>query len=480
MAAHQEWGKLPRSPLPGLMLVCETDVPTRAFWSCPLGVRDIGLIILYLAAVPWSFLDPFVGVLFWAWISYFNPQDFTWGLASRIPIGYLVAIPTLIGLPFTKLKQLPPLTIQTGLLAALWLWFCLTSVNVFISPELKHHSVDTLDSLRLFTKMMLMLLVALVLITDFKRFRWWYLVTAGSFALFALKIAVWGVATGGQYRAYGPRNSMIYDNNDFGLAMNMVLPMFVGIARTEQSRVLRWCFWAAVPTGILAVILTYSRGALLGLVAALLALVMKSKRRWLALVAAVVLGFGVFAVAPGKWIERMQTLRNTKEDQSAQARFHSWRFSYRLFRDHPILGGGFNTFTPELYAHYNLLADRVQGPHSIYFEVLAEQGLPGFALFLTLGASCWWSCRNLARTFMRHAESGGLAECVNMAEYANMLRLSIIPFFVSGAFLGLAYFDLYYQVAASVILLKKYAHDLSWIPEELEVVEESPLPATSR
>ena len=433
-----------------------------------MGLRDLVLLAIYVVGIPASFLEPFVGILFWAWISYFNPQDFTWGFASHIPIGFLVAIPTLIGLVFTKRKQSPPLTLETVLLAMLWLWFAVTTANVFVTPVLEHHLSDTLGAMWKVSKILAMAFVALMLVTEPRRLRWWYLITAGSFALFALKTSVWGVFTGGQFRAYGPRNSMIYDNNDFGLAMNMALPMFVALARTEQSRALRWCFWAAVPMGIMTIILTYSRGALLGLAMVLLALVVKSKRRWLGFGALLVVGIITFAEAPGQWFERMQTLRDVQQDRSVQARLRSWTFSYLLFRDHPLLGGGFQTYTAPLYARYSLLTERVQGPHSIYFQVLAEHGLPGLTLFLLLAGSCFWNCGRLAARFEQQEGSE------HLAAYANMAQLSLVPFFVSGAFLGRAYFDLYYQLVVTVILLKQFARDEAWETQTSLVLEESP------
>lgn len=434
--------------------ICETEAHAAVFGVVRVGVRDVVLIVIIAVAVPLSFIRPFMGILFWTWISYFNPQDFTWGVASRIPVGYLIAIPTLLGLIFTNRKQFVPVTRETVLLLMLWLWFCLTSVNVLLSPSLHHHAAETVSFLWLISKILMMVFVALFLITDTKRLRWWYLVTAGSFALFALKSSVFGVVTLGQFKVYGPRNSMIADNNDYGLAMNMVLPIFVALARTEQSRTLRWCFWAALPLGIGSVILTYSRGALLGLVVVLFALSLLSKRRIMAIGGAAVSVLVIFMAAPQQWLERMATIRDAAhKDPSALARLHSWTFAYHLFLDHPIFGGGFETFTAPLYSHYNMLWERVSGPHSIYFQMLAEQGLPGLLLFLGLIASCWWSCRSIRRRFKNRDTSFPLAA------YATMIQLSIIPFLISGAFLGRAYFDLFYQLVATVILLQKFSRD---------------------
>jgi probable O-glycosylation ligase (exosortase A-associated) len=430
-----------------------------------VGVRDVILFIVYIAAVPMSLVEPFNGILFWTWISYFNPQDFTWGIASKVPIGMLVALATLLGLLITQNKQFPPIKLETLFLLALWFWFCITTANVFVSPLLSHHETDSWVALWQTSKILLMVFVALALVTDSRRLRLWYLVTAGSFAVFALKGTIFGLVTAGEDKVYGPKNSMIYDNNDFGLAMNMALPMFVAFAQTEKSRLLRWGFWAALPMGIMAVILTYSRGAMLGLGIVLFAMVMKSRRRLIALGAIAVVGLSIFVAAPGQWVERMQTLKNVKTDESALARLHSWTFAYHLFRDHPVLGGGFETFTAPLYAQYNMLADKVQGPHSIYFQVLAEHGLPGIMLFVGLIASCLWSCRGLKRNFAKNPQTAFLAN------YSDMVQLSILTFLISGTFLGRAYFDLFYQLVATVILLKQFAEDPA-METEVETGEE--------
>jgi probable O-glycosylation ligase (exosortase A-associated) len=165
-------------------------------------------------------------------------------------------------------------------------------------------------------------------------------------------------------------------------------------------------------------------------------------------------------------MERMQTLGDVQQDKSAQARFHSWTFAYKLARDHPVFGGGFETFTAPLYGQYDMLLDQVQGPHSIYFQVLAEHGFPGLILFLTLMASCWRSCSKLKRSFAQHLDTEFLAH------YADMVQLALLTFIVSGMFLGRAYFDLFYQLVATVIVLKVLVPDAEVEREERSVARE--------
>lgn len=400
--------------------------------------------------IPAGLFSPFIGLLSWTWISYFDPHQFTWGFTRDLPVGLLIAVPTLLGLPFTRYRRLPPLTSETLLLLVLWFWFLVTTTNVYFSPIFVHHWAETEHQFVTVSKILLMVFVSLMLVIDSRRLRVWYWVTAGIFAFFAFKSAVFGVLTHGQYKIYGPPDSMIADNNDFGLAMNVALPMFVCLARTETSQRLRWAFRLAIPMGIMAVVLTYSRGAMLGLAALVLLWAAKSRYKVLGMAGLLVTVLAVFAYAPQAWMQRMETLRTAPEtDASAQSRLRSWKFAIDLARDHPVFGGGFETFTLPLYAQYGI--DDTHGPHSIYFQMLADHGFPGLLLFLTLIASCWWSCRRLVRRFRRH-------ETLNyLAEYARMLQLSFASFLVSGAFLGRAYFDLFYQLVATVIILRSLA-----------------------
>jgi probable O-glycosylation ligase (exosortase A-associated) len=412
-------------------------------------LRTYLFLAILIVLIPTALLRPFGGFLTWTWISYFNPHEFTWGFTRELPVGLLVAIPTLVGLLFTRKRKLPALTRETVLVLMLWCWFLLTTLNVYLSPIFVQHLSDTLHQCWLVSKILLMLFVSLVLVTDSRRLRLWYLVTAGSFALFALKAVAFGVVTAGEARVYGPPNSMIADNNDFGLAMNMALPMFLCLSRTEKHPLLRWGFRVSILMAIVAVVLSYSRGALVGLIALLLVWILKAKYKVLSAICFVFVGLVIFISAPQGWIQRMGTLRSAPEtDSSALSRLHAWQFARDLARDSPVFGGGFETFTAPLFAQYSLPVNDVHGPHSIYFQMLGEHGFPGLFIFLALISSCYRSCRKIIRAFMsEHSLS-------YLAEYARMVQLSLVTFLVSGAFLGRAYFDLFYQLVATVVILK--------------------------
>ena len=416
-------------------------------------MRSALFLVFFLALVPVCFFRPFVGILAWTWIDYLNPHRFTWGFAQQLPVALLVAIATVLGFVFSKRRSLPPLTLETILLLLLWFWYALTTVGVYFSPEFFHHFPETIARLTFVSKILLMTFFAIMIVNDRQRLHWWYLVTAGSLALLSLKGFVFGLATGGQYRIYGPADSMLTDNNAFALALNMCLPMFFFLAKVETRRWIRFALWGSFVISIVTVILTYSRGGLIGLSVVALALAFKSKHRLAAITTLVLAGLLVLTFAPEKWTARMGTIQTAREkDASAHNRINSWTLAVRIALDYPILGGGFDTFTAPVYDRYSLREEAdVLGPHSIYFQILAEHGFPGLLLFLGLICSSLWSCWKVQRTFSRNTVARW------PAAYANMVFVSLLGYAASGAFLGLAYFDLFYQVIGTAAIVKYLA-----------------------
>ena len=139
---------------------------------------------------------------------------------------------------------------------------------------------------------------------------------------------------------------------------------------------------------------------------------------------------------PESWHDRMATIETYEEDESAQGRLSAWTYMYEQALNSPV-GAGF-----EAYAGHS------KDAHSIYFETLGEHGFIGLGLFLMLGIFTWrsggWVIRNV-----KNYEDMGWA-----GDLASMIQVSMMGYAVSGAFLGLAYFDLYYHLVALIVLLK--------------------------
>ena len=410
-------------------------------------MRDFIVLAIILGATPICFFRPYFGVLMWTWVAYFNPHRFTWGVAYNFPVAMLIGGVTLAGFPFAKERNRRIFTSQTILLVILWSWYCVTTLHVAYDPIFAHHLADSKIELIRTSKILLMTFLMVWLITTKEQLRYLYLVITLSFGFFAVKGTLFALATGGQYRVYGPPDSFLEDNNFLGLAFNMLLPMFYFMARNEQNKWLRRFLHLSFFCAVLATILTYSRGALLGLGVVLICLAFKSKQKLLNGFLLLVFTWGVMIFAPGKWMDRMGNFFHGHLDNSAELRLNAWRFAFELAKNNPITGGGLKTFTPELYQRFTPGLE-FAGAHSIYFQTLAEHGFVGLILFLLLLATSLASLMSLRR----QARSLPSAEWI--IPYTHMLQISLLAYMISGAFLEFANFDLFYQVIATIILLK--------------------------
>src|SRR4029077_6669857 len=119
---------------------------------------------------------------------------------------------------------------------------------------------------------------------------------------------------------------------------------------------------------------------------------LRSKRK---LLAGTFLFVGVILVmtfATNTWKGRMGDFAQGNLDESAQQRLVSWRFAISLAQDYPVTGGGFETF-PDVQVFQRYTKEQLPGgvlstgPHSIYFQLLGEQGYVGLVLFLLLVTS---------------------------------------------------------------------------------------------
>ncbi len=416
-------------------------------------MRDLVLFIIIAISIPISFFRPYFGILIWTWITFFNPHRYTWGFMYNFPVAAVIAVPTLIGCLFTTNINKQFMKRETLLLVGLWIWFCITFLHAMQIPLFQGHIMDAkLEWVRV-SKVLLITFTMILLVTSHRRLKLLVMVTAMSFGVLAIKGAIFGFRTGGESRVWGPPDSFIADNNSFALAVNMSLPMLLFLARDEKRRSLRWLLYLAFACGVLSVVLTYSRGGLLGLAAVLFAISLKSRYKLVSGFLVAMAFIAVITFAPPQWMARMTGLAHGDVDMSGQQRLVSWRTSWNFAMDYPITGGSFNALpNVELFQRYQpeplpggFLSS---GPHSIYFQLIEEQGFVGLAIYLILVASCWASLLSLRHRAARAPSTQWIVP------YTHMIEVSLFGFLVSGAFLGLANFDLFYQLVAMVIILK--------------------------
>jgi probable O-glycosylation ligase (exosortase A-associated) len=238
----------------------------------------------------------------------------------------------------------------------------------------------------------------------------------------------------------GPPGSFIGDRNTLALAINMTLPLMRYLQLRADNRWVRQGLTVAMILSAFGVVGTLSRGGLLGLLAMSSVLLLKTRRSLLIGFFIAFIGLVIFSMMPESWKERMNTMLNpevSQTDASAHGRVEAWKFGYHKALERPITGGGFNIY----------IAEHNRDVHSIWFEILGEQGFVGLALYLLIWLMAW-------RTALWIIKNAKKKETEWMGDLAAMLQASMTGYAVAGSFLGLAYFDLFYQLLAILILCK--------------------------
>ena len=310
-------------------------------------------------------------------------------------------------------------------------------------------------------KIQLMVLFTFLLINDRERLHQLVWVVALSIGFFGIKGGAFTIATGGSFRVWGPPGSFIEGNNEIALALIMVLPLMRFLQLHAKNKWVRRGLLLSIALCGAAIIASYSRGAFLALGVIVISMWWKGKNKLLlGSIGAVVLVIGL-SFMPQSYFDRIGSIQNYEQDESTMGRFNAWQFAFNLAVDRPLTGGGFDTFTPQLFYRYAPNPTDFHDAHSIYCEILGELGFIGLFLFLGL----WISAYLIAGKINRSCQP--IEELAWARDLSSMLQVSILGYAAGGAFLGLAYFDLPYHILAMIAVLQGLvATELSKIKSE--------------
>jgi probable O-glycosylation ligase (exosortase A-associated) len=401
-------------------------------------MRDVIVTLIVFGSIPFILRSPTIGILMWSWLSYMNPHRACWGFALTMPFAQIVALSLIFSLFINKGDKTIPWTRESILLVLFLLWMLITTVFA-LNPESAWEQWDKVWKIQLVTFLTMMVM------KDLRQIHLLVATIATSLGFYGVKGGLFTIMTGGSYRVWGPAGTFIGGNNEIGLALIMIIPLIRYLQIYSKPVWLKNGCLAAIGLCAVAILGTQSRGALLGIVAMGAFLVMKGKNRFLYCILAIIAGVILYQFMPESWHERMASIKSYDKDASAMGRINSWHFAVNLAKDR-LLGGGFESFTRDLFMVYAPNPNDVHDAHSIYFEILGEHGFIGLAIFLTLGIFTWRKAARTAKT----AES--YPELRQVADLMRMIQVSLVGYAVSGAFLGLAYFDLYYAFIAIVVI----------------------------
>lgn len=413
-------------------------------------MRDYIITLMVFGSLPLILKRPFFGILVWTWLGLMNPHKLCWGFATTMPFAQIVALTMFASLIINRELKPIPWTALSTLLALFWAFMLFTTFFA-INQVGAWHQWDKV------WKIMLVTFLAIMLLNSRERIDAMVWVMMLSLGYYGIKGGIFTILTGGGYHVYGPAGSFIGGNNEVGLALIMTVPLIRYLQLQAQSAALKYLLLAAIALVIVSIFGTQSRGAFLGLAAMATYLIIKSRNKAPLLLALAIIIPLTFAFMPDSWTGRMATIETYQEDRSAMGRINAWWTAYYLALDRPWVGGGFETMTRSVYAQYAPDPTFLVDVHSIYFEVLAEHGFPGLGLFLAIGLTSLITLNRISRFARRHEDLSW------MRDLSSMLYVSLVGYAVSGAFLGLAYFNFYYALVAVVIgmdvVRRRYVND---------------------
>jgi O-antigen ligase/tetratricopeptide (TPR) repeat protein len=217
--------------------------------------------------------------------------------------------------------------------------------------------------------------------------------------------------------------STFFNPNPLGGFFAFVFPLAASATLAARQRWQQTLWGAAGLLLLVAILPTYSKGAVVALTAAMLvycllgvrASARPARNTALLLVLLAALAFAVVVallVLPGLK-HQLQGMLGTKS-ASNMFRVLTWKGTLRMALAHPWLGVGPGGF---VYAYTKYaIAGYVQAAHENYLQVMAEQGVPGLAAFLwVMGATLFTGLRALRRADSfggRMLAIGGMASIV--------------------------------------------------------------------
>lgn len=398
-----------------------------------------------------TFRMPWIGVMLWTWLSVMNPHRYTYGFAYNLPVAAASAACLLLVLFITKDRASPIKGTPVKLLILFMVW-------ITISWLAGLNPAGDYEQWKRVMKIDGMILVTLALLHTKQHIFAFVWVGMGSLALLGVKGGLFTIATGGGGRVWGPPGSFIFDNNEFALALIMVVPMMRFMHLQVQHRMGRWAIAFGMLMCAASALGSQSRGALLAISAMTITMWLRGRGKFGMAIALVAVAIPLVAFMPDEWSNRMGTIKTYQEDASAMGRIGAWWNSWNLAFHYPF-GVGFNAARPELFARFSPYPDMVFAAHSIYFQILGHHGFIGLGIFLAL----WFSTYRSAGWLRKQRNVPPEAKWT--VDLGAMVQVSLVGYAVGGAFLSLAYMDLPYMLMVLVVLTRVWVEKRAWVTE---------------
>ena len=176
-----------------------------------------------------------------------------------------------------------------------------------------------------------------------------------------------------------------FDANDLGMMMALGLPMAWYLASSSRGVPWQWLNRAYFVVGMVGILLTASRGAMLASFVALSVVPwtltrMRMGVKIAAVVGVLVAGVAAVQIVPKASFERLSTTSSELSEGTLTGRVAIWQSGLRAVPRRFLHGYGPAGWYPAAGAIYG----KIRGPHNTWLSILVEEGAVGFLLFMSM------------------------------------------------------------------------------------------------
>lgn len=329
------------------------------------------------------------------------------------PIGQISMLIALIGLAMSRDRLRFP---------APFLFFAAYYLYAWATFQASPWPMVAKEELMRMLRVALIFFVAVNVLTERTRLRFYLFLYLGCFALYPVRGAIFN-----QFIYHAAElgriawNGMFANPNDLAALLLFPLGLCAGVLFTERHKFVRYAAMGGIALIALIIFMTQSRGSILalGFFAAWAFLRQKKKARLIP----VILGVGLVVVlfAPDSVWTRLANLKEATtsgqlmeaEDQgSAEQRFEIWKVAARITAANPVTGVGLGVYP---YEHWKYARSSLEGfkktarglrdAHSSYLTAMAETGIPGFIFWFGCFLSAFLAA-NKARRLIKASDPG--------------------------------------------------------------------------
>ena len=339
-----------------------------------------GIIFLFL-----SIRYPMIGIFIYMIIFFVRPQElFPHVAIFSYPYEKIVAIIVIANLVLDYAingKKIKLFAMDKAMLGILLVTFVSIGTSIWISWAWTNFE-------RFYKTLLVYFFMSRLLDTDrkFDWIIWLYIISSGFIAASSTINYYQGhyQTTMGIQRAVGLGEGAYGDPNSMATTLVLAMPFVFYVAKAYKNRLLKLLLMGVLATLIWTVIITGSRGGMLGAAFAVMVIAWHSRQKVIATVAAAMVILLALAVMPEQYSQRLTTILNyddTSDEsgaaESAQGRIKGIKVGFEILMKRPLAGVGIGCFS--IYNHQ--YHGSSLNPHNLLGQLMGDLGFLGLAAF---------------------------------------------------------------------------------------------------